>query len=117
LTRSATRGTIVRVIPHHARLLFWDIDLETFDPHAYPRYTIERVLEYGDEEDVAWMGHTFGREQILDVLRTDRHLTRLSANFWALYFGVPAADVAALQDGLTRGIGTGGSGEPGPSIG
>jgi len=50
------------------------------------------VLEYGDEDDVAWMRRSFGRDQILDVLRTDRHLTPLSANFWALYFGVPPAD-------------------------
>jgi hypothetical protein len=59
LTRSAARGTIASVIPQHARLLFWDIDIDTFDHRAYPRYTIERVLKYGDKEDVAWMQRTF----------------------------------------------------------
>ena len=67
-----------------------------FDPTAYPVYTIERVLEYGDEDAVAWLRRTFAQEQILDVLRTDRHLTRLSANFWALFFGIPSGEVAAL---------------------
>ena len=77
--------------------MFWDTNLERFDPTAYPVYTIERVLEYGDEDAVAWLRRTFTEEQIVDVLRTDHHLTPLSANFWALLFGVPAWEVAALR--------------------
>ena len=91
------------MIPQHARLLFWDIDVESFDPQAYPRYAIERVLEYGDEEDVAWMRRIFREEQIVDVVRTDRHLTPLSANFWALHFGVPAGEVASLRASAPAG--------------
>jgi hypothetical protein len=77
--------------------LFWDTNIEEFDPRAYPRYAIERVLEYGDEDGVAWMRRTFGQEQIQEVLRTDRNLTPRSANFWALLFGLPADRVAALK--------------------
>ena len=84
------------MIPKHLGLLFWDTNLEHFEPAAYPVYTIERVLEFGDEEAVAWLRRTFTEGQILDVLRTDRHLTPLSANFWALVYGVPAQEVAAL---------------------
>lgn len=84
------------MIPQHLRLLFWDTNLDSFDPTAYPVYAIERVLEYGDEEAVAWLRRTFTHEQMVDVLRTDRRLTPLSANFWALILGVPSQDVAAL---------------------
>jgi hypothetical protein len=86
------------VIPQHARLLFWDVQADTFEPQSYPRFTIGRVLEYGDEEDVRWMRRSFDVDQIVDVLRTDRRLTPLSANFWALHFGVHADEVAALRD-------------------
>lgn len=88
------------MIPQDLRLLFWDTNLESFDPTAYPRYTIERVLEYGDEQAVAWMRRTFTEEQTLDVLRTDRNLTPLSANFWALLFKVPVEEVVALRSVL-----------------
>ncbi len=80
--------------------MFWDTDAETFDPTAYPVYAIERVLEYGDDNAVAWLRRTFTEAQIQDVLRTDRHLTPLSANFWALVFGVPAQEVASLRGAL-----------------
>lgn len=84
------------MVPQDLRLLFWDTNLDTFDPTAYPVYAISRVLEYGDEDAVAWMRSTFTDEQILDVLRTDCNLTALSANFWAVLFNVPAREIAAL---------------------
>ena len=103
MTRSAARGTIVYVIPQHARLLFWDINVETFDPQAYPRYTIERVLEHGDESDVAWLLGVVSRQQIQDVLRTTHRLSRRSATFWALVFGVPAAELKERRPALFGG--------------
>lgn len=73
----ATGGENERVpIPRHLRLLFWDASLDELDPTAYPAYAIERVLEYGDEDDVAWLGRTFTREQIRGVVRTDRRASR-----------------------------------------
>lgn len=79
------------------RSLFWDTNLEEFDPAAYPVYTIERVLEHGDEEEVAWLLRIFTKGQIQDALRTNRHLSPRSANFWALFFGLPTHEVAALR--------------------
>lgn len=79
------------------RPLFWDTNLEKFDPTAYPVYTIERVLEHGDEEEVAWLLRIFTKEQIRDALRTNWHLSPRSANFWALFFGLPTHEVAALR--------------------
>jgi len=84
------------MVPRKLRALFWDTNLEKFDPAAYPVYTIERVLEHGDEEDMAWLLRVFSVEQIREVLRTDRHLTSRSANFWALVFDLPTNEVAAL---------------------
>ena len=85
------------MIPQHLRCLFWDTKVDDFDPAAHPRYTIERVLEWGEDLDVAWLLRVFTADQIRDTLRTGRRLSRRSANFWALVFGVPAPEVAALQ--------------------
>jgi len=85
------------MIPQQMRSLFWDVNPDDFDPSAHPRYTIERVLEHGEEADVAWLVRCFTREQIHEVLRADRHLSPRSAHFWALVFEVPPDDVAALR--------------------
>ena len=85
------------MIPKHFRSLFWDTNLEEFDPTAYPVYTIGRVLEHGDEEAVAWLLRIFTKEEIREVLRNDQHLSPFSANFWALFFELPVREVAALR--------------------
>lgn len=86
-----------RMIPRHVRLLFWDTNVGTLDPRAYPVYAIERVLEYGDEAAVGWMRETFTDDQIREVVRTDRNLTPRSANFWGILFGLPESDIVALR--------------------
>ena len=85
------------MIPAHMRSLFWDVNPDDFDPGAHPRYTIERVLEHGEEADMTWLLQQFTRDQIRDVLRTDQRLSPRSAHFWALVFELPAGEVAALH--------------------
>jgi hypothetical protein len=86
------------MIPSNLRTLFWDTNLDTFNPEAYPDYTIFRVLELGDEAAVKWLRQTFAESEIRRVLRTEHRLTPKSANFWALVYGIPSREVAALQD-------------------
>jgi hypothetical protein len=84
------------MIPQYLHTLFWDTNLNNFSPTDYPEYTILRVLEYGDRDAVAWLRQTFSEAQIVKVLRTERRLSRKSANFWALIYGITPHDVAAL---------------------
>lgn len=83
-------------MPRHVRPLFWDVDAARFDPTSYPRYTIARVLELGDERAYAWVKEVFSEEEIEDVILSERRLTRKSANFWALVYGLSRDKVAAL---------------------
>ena len=85
------------MIPSNLQTLFWDTNLDTFKPEAYPDYTIFRVLELGDEAAVAWLRKTFSEAEIRRVLSTERRLSERSANFWALVYKVPSHEVAALN--------------------
>jgi hypothetical protein len=85
------------MIPQSLHPLFWDINFDTFNPLAFPSYTIGRILEFGDREAVGWLRENFSEAQIIEVLRRERRLSRKSANFWALVYHVPAEDVAALM--------------------
>ena len=85
------------MIPQYLRSLFWDTNLDNFNPLAFPTYTIGRILEYGDKDAIAWLKTTFSEAQIVDVLRSERRLSRRSANFWALIYGLPPDQIAALK--------------------
>ena len=84
------------MIPEHLRPLFWDLGLQNLDLESYPEHTIARVLELGDEPAVAWLRETFPRPAIEAVIRSERRLSRRSANFWALVYEIPSEQVAAL---------------------
>ena len=84
------------MIPRNLRAFFWDIDCDSFDPRAFPEYTIQRILELGTPEAVDWLEEQFSQEQIRAVIRSDKRLSPKSATFWALVYKIPVQDVAAL---------------------
>ena len=86
------------MIPSELHSLFWDVDLDSFCPQAYPDYTVFRVLELGDEAAVEWLRQEFSEAEIRRVLSAERRLSEKSANFWALVYGIPSNQVAALND-------------------
>jgi hypothetical protein len=85
------------MVPAQVRTLFWDTDLSVFNPASYPDYAIFRVLEFGDDIAVAWLRETFTQDEIRRVLLTERRLSPKSAQFWALIYGIPTHEVAALR--------------------
>ena len=89
------------MIPEHVKVYFWDIDASSFDPTAYPDYTIFRILEWGDKEAVVWMRQIFSETEIRRVLSTERRLTPKSAAFWAIVYKIPSDKVAALNSDNT----------------
>ena len=95
--RAAANGILEVMIPQHLRPFFWDIEIESFDPQAHPEYSIERILELGTPEAVAWLEEQFSEDQIKAVIRSDKRLSPKSATFWALVYHIPAHDVAAIR--------------------
>ena len=87
------------MIPSDLRALFWDTNLDNFKPEAHPDYTILRVLELGDEPAIEWLRTIFPESEIRRVLCSERRLSRKSANFWALMYGIPSHEIAALTHG------------------
>lgn len=89
--------TIKKGIPEGTRKLFWDVKKEEVDPERYPSYIISRIMDYGDVEDVKWMLKTFSREQIIEVVKKRRGLSRKSAIFWSVYFEIPREEIECLK--------------------
>jgi hypothetical protein len=84
-------------LPIEAQRFFWDTDSTQLDVDEYPDYVLERLLEYGDLPSVRWMLQRFPREEIIAVLQSSRRLSSLSANFWALYFGLDRDKIPCLS--------------------
>lgn len=67
--------------------LFWDVDPKTIDPQKHARYIIERVLEFGNDEEVRWLARYYSPEKIKDTIRRSRGvLHEKTKALWSLVF-------------------------------
>lgn len=64
--------------------LFWDVDPKTIDPEKHARYIIERVLDFGSDEEIRWMWKFYDRNLIREVANTSRSLHPETKVFWKL---------------------------------
>lgn len=76
--------------------IFWDLDVEKLDLKENSRQIIERILEWGDLNQVHWMWKTYPKEQIVERVKNSRQLSKKSANFWADYYQIPKDEVRCL---------------------
>lgn len=52
--------------------LFWDVDLSFLDSKEHSSYIIERVLDFGDDEDIRWLFSTYPKAVIRETLEHSR---------------------------------------------
>ena len=70
-----------RAIRRLARL-FWDHKLTESDFSIYPVWIVERVLEYGDLDDLRTVRRLFGSGGFIDAVARARFASPKTRNFW-----------------------------------
>jgi hypothetical protein len=63
--------------------LFWDVDPKTIDPKKHARYVIERILDFGNDNEVRWVWQTYSPKLIGQTVRRSRTLHNKSKNLWS----------------------------------
>jgi transcriptional regulator with XRE-family HTH domain len=66
------------------RRLFWDRELRDRDLEDYPLWVLERVLEYGSLDDVAFVAAEMGRKRFLERVAQVRFTSARTETFWQL---------------------------------
>jgi len=85
------------LIPKKVQRLFWDTEKKSVNLRSHRAYVIRRIMDYGDLKDVRWMLATYSTEEIIEVLKKSRGLSRKSGYFWGNHFAVPKEEIACLQ--------------------
>lgn len=62
--------------------LFWDVDPETIDEEKHARYIIERVLDFGNDEEARWVYNRYPRAKIMEVINNLRMLHPQTRALW-----------------------------------
>jgi hypothetical protein len=87
----------MKVIPEKVKKLFWDVKKDEVDIELHRSYIIRRIMDFGNMNDVKWMLETYSPEEIVEVVKRSKGLSRKSARFWSAYYDIPPEEIACLK--------------------
>ncbi len=61
--------------------LFWDVERDTLSPDEDWFFIVERILEFGDIEDLFWMRNTFSEDKIKETVKKSRILSKRTFSY------------------------------------
>ena len=62
--------------------LFWDVNPKTIDPKKHAFYIIERILEFGNDKEIAWMYGIYSSRLLRNVIKGSRVLHPQTKALW-----------------------------------
>jgi hypothetical protein len=86
-----------RRLPRRLDKFFWDVSPDQIDLNRHSEYVIARLLEHGDLVAIQWLIKAYRKEEIINVVKQSRQLSRKTANFWRLRLAIPKSAVYALK--------------------
>jgi len=64
--------------------LFWDTNPEKIDTEKNALYIIERILDFGNDKEVAWVRRFYDKSIIKQVVENPRRLMPETKTLWNL---------------------------------
>ncbi|MBI5968593.1 MAG: hypothetical protein HY882_12155 [Deltaproteobacteria bacterium] len=92
----------METIPSRIKRLFWDVEKDGVEIKAHRFYIIKPIMDNGHKDYVRCMMAIYTSEEILEVVKRGRGLSRKSAYFWAAYFQIPLEEVECLHADFFR---------------
>lgn len=70
--------------PEFRQSLFWDTDPKKIDTDKNAEYIIERILDFGRDEEVRWLRKHYPPSAIKKVVENPRRLMPRTKSLWTL---------------------------------
>jgi len=64
--------------------LFWDVDPKKIDVEKNAQYVIERVFDFGNDKEVAWLWNFYDKSLLKKVVEKSRCLRPRTKSLWTL---------------------------------
>jgi len=64
--------------------LFWDTDVARIDTTKNAQYIIERILDFGRDDEVRWLWNYYDKELLRKVVSKSRSLHPWTRALWSL---------------------------------
>ena len=84
-------------LPSCVKKYFWEVDTNKLNLRNDADYIIGRLLQYGDVCGLKWLLNNVDVENIQEVIKKRRGLSKRSVNFWQLFFNIPKNKILCLK--------------------
>ena len=84
-------------MPPHIASYLWDVPLDKLNLVKASKFVIERVLEYGNTEDVVWLEKTYGKELIIKTISESLRISAKTGNYFALRYKLDDSVLTCLR--------------------
>lgn len=64
--------------------LFWDTNPKKIDLKENAQYVIERILDFGNDEEVRWLWRFYDKKLLKDMIKKSRSLRPETIKLWTL---------------------------------
>lgn len=64
--------------------LFWDVDPKDIDEEKHATYIIERIMDFGNDDEVRWMWRRYPHELMHSISEKSRVLRGETRSLWQL---------------------------------
>lgn len=71
------------------KTLFWDVNFKNLDKEKNAFFIIERVLNYGDENDYKELRKIYKLLKIKKIAKEINYINKKNINFWSIVFNIP----------------------------
>lgn len=65
--------------------LFWDVNPKNIDSKKNAQYIIERILDFGNDNEVKWLYNFYNKTLLKKVIAKSRSLRAETKNLWMLF--------------------------------
>ena len=75
-------------LPQDIRKYFWDCDFNKLSWEDYSFFITERILNFGNMDDIKWLLGITDRDFIKKVVTESRNLNKKTRNFWNVMYDI-----------------------------
>jgi len=69
-------------LPESFKKYFWDCKFDDLSVKKYPKFILERVLNFGSLQDIEWIKFQVGDEYFRKIATQSRRLDKKTLNYW-----------------------------------
>lgn len=84
-------------LPPNLHQFFWDTNVSQLNPNSHKKYIAERLLTLGNTDSWQWLGQNYERQELVDILKNSRQLSKKDSAFYSLIFKIPSKEMRCNQ--------------------